>query len=110
MSPRSPSYSYHTPIPPSLGIQHDILALSVLSSSLFSSAANGTVQRWDLRTFRLGGEWLAHDNIVLASDVRTLRRSRTQGWLLTGGNDATVKVRFPLELWGAFLGADGFGD
>ncbi|GAA5877521.1 hypothetical protein JCM3774_005895 [Rhodotorula dairenensis] len=72
--------------------RHDILALSVLGSSLFSCAANGTVQRWDLRTFRLGGEWLAHHNIVLASDVRTLRRSRTQGWLLTGGNDATVKI------------------
>lgn len=51
------------------------------------------MQRWDLRTFRLGGEWLAHHDIALASDVRTLRRSRTQGWLLTGGNDATVKVR-----------------
>ncbi|BGP54969.1 hypothetical protein JCM8202v2_002557 [Rhodotorula sphaerocarpa] len=71
---------------------HDILALSVISSSLFSSSANGTVQRWDLRTFRLCGEWLAHENIVLASDVRTLRRSRTQGWLLTGGNDAKIKI------------------
>ncbi|POY70603.1 hypothetical protein BMF94_6381 [Rhodotorula taiwanensis] len=72
--------------------KHDILALSVIASSLFSSSANGSVQRWDLRTFRLAGEWKAHDNIVLASDVRTLRRSRTQGWLLTGGNDATVKI------------------
>ncbi|BGP43435.1 hypothetical protein JCM10449v2_007470 [Rhodotorula kratochvilovae] len=68
--------------------QHDILTLSVLSTSLFSGSANGTLQRFDLRSFALGGEWEAHRSIVLSSAVGGERR----GWLLTGGNDASLKV------------------
>ncbi|GAA5844298.1 hypothetical protein JCM9279_001759 [Rhodotorula babjevae] len=69
--------------------QHDILTLSVLSTSLFSGSASGTLQRWDLRSFALVGEWDAHKSIVLSSEVIG---GEGRGLLLTGGNDASLKV------------------
>jgi len=75
-------------------LQHDILTLSVLSTSLFSGSANGSLQRWDLRSFALVGEWEAHRSIVLSSEVV---RGEGRGLLLTGGNDASLKVRLFLS-------------
>ncbi|GAA5998967.1 glutamine amidotransferase subunit DUG2 [Rhodotorula paludigena] len=73
--------------------EHDILTLSVLSSSLYSGSANGTLQRWDLRTFKLVHEWEAKCSIVLSSETRKKGSGDDgKGWLLTGGNDASLKV------------------
>ncbi|GAA5873250.1 hypothetical protein JCM8547_008613 [Rhodosporidiobolus lusitaniae] len=66
---------------------HDILTLSVLSSSLFCGSADGTMQRWD-PSFRLVHQWTAHDSIVLSSGVSFVRGNK----LVTGGNDASVRV------------------
>ncbi|GJN94288.1 hypothetical protein Rhopal_007362-T1 [Rhodotorula paludigena] len=75
------------------GYVHDILTLSVLSSSLYSGSANGTLQRWDLRTFKLVHEWEAKCSIVLSSETRKKGSGDDgKGWLLTGGNDASLKV------------------
>ena len=67
--------------------QHDILTLTLLGTSLYSGAANGTLQRWN-KAFNLVHTWPAHDDIVLAS-TSTQEGGRR---LLTGGNDATLKV------------------
>ncbi|BGP03427.1 hypothetical protein JCM10021v2_007160 [Rhodotorula toruloides] len=69
--------------------EHDVLALSVLSSSLYASCANGWIKQWDLRTFKLENAWEGHKSIVLSSEVCRTGRG---GWLLTGGNDASLKV------------------
>lgn len=70
--------------------QHDVLALSVLSSSLYAGCANGWIKQWDLRTFKLENAWEGHRSIVLSSEVCGMGGG---GWLLTGGNDASLKVR-----------------
>lgn len=43
-----------------------------------------------MRSFALVGEWDAHESIVLSSEVVG---GEGRGLLLTGGNDASLKVR-----------------
>ncbi|BGP11341.1 hypothetical protein JCM10049v2_007246 [Rhodotorula toruloides] len=69
--------------------EHDVLALSVLSSSLYAGCANGWIKQWDLRTFKLENAWEGHRSIVLSSEVCGMGGG---GWLLTGGNDASLKI------------------
>ncbi|BGP27612.1 hypothetical protein JCM10295v2_006586 [Rhodotorula toruloides] len=69
--------------------EHDVLALSVLSSSLYAGCANGWIKQWDLRTFKLEQAWEGHKSIVLSSEGC---KTGGGGWLLTGGNDACVKI------------------
>ncbi|GAA6037565.1 hypothetical protein JCM8097_006116 [Rhodosporidiobolus ruineniae] len=79
---------------------HDILTLSILpsSSSLFAGSADGTIQRYD-SSFRLVHQWSAHGasssapaspSIVLSSEISTGRERGNK--LLTGGNDASVRI------------------
>ncbi|GAA5984956.1 hypothetical protein JCM11641_005597 [Rhodosporidiobolus odoratus] len=66
---------------------HDVLTLTVHSSSLFSGLADGSIQRWD-SSFRLVHQWHAHDSIVLSSEISFAKGNK----LITGGNDASVRV------------------
>lgn len=70
--------------------KEDILTISVIDSDFYSGCASGKVQHWD-KGFNLVNTWKAHDHIVLASCSSGDARG-TGGHLITGGNDAIIKV------------------
>ena len=69
-------------------LQIDILTISVLGDDFYSGAADGTLQRWD-KAFNIVSTWPGHTETVLASTTTSLNGR----FLITGGNDAVIKVR-----------------
>ncbi|KAI0061595.1 Zn-dependent exopeptidase [Artomyces pyxidatus] len=68
----------------------DILSLSMLHADLYTFSANGYVNRFS-DTFDCTARWQAHDGIVLSSIV-SHTKDCDEYKLITGGNDAAIKV------------------
>ncbi|KIK56110.1 hypothetical protein GYMLUDRAFT_47327 [Collybiopsis luxurians FD-317 M1] len=67
----------------------DILSMSVIDSDLYTSCANGEVNRFS-GSFDCTASWHAHDGIVLSSVITG--RTASNYMLVTGGNDDNIKV------------------
>ncbi|KAL8283220.1 hypothetical protein RQP46_005998 [Phenoliferia psychrophenolica] len=65
----------------------DILTISVLGDDFYSGAADGSLQRWD-KAFNIVSTWPGHSETVLASTTTSLNGR----FLITGGNDAVIKI------------------
>ncbi|KAF9046463.1 hypothetical protein BJ165DRAFT_1345379 [Panaeolus papilionaceus] len=71
----------------------DIISMTMLGTDLYTSSANGWVNRWSA-SFDCTASWKAHEGIALSSIVASRDRiGNNQGYyLLTGSNDDNIKV------------------
>ncbi|EJU03191.1 glutathione degradosome [Dacryopinax primogenitus] len=74
----------------------DVLALTLLGTDLYAASANGQIQRWN-GSFEQTASWHAHEGSVLSALIvapraEVIHDNRSQYQLVTGANDATMKL------------------
>ncbi|KAF3287025.1 hypothetical protein TWF132_008714 [Orbilia oligospora] len=70
------------------GHQDDVLTMTVRDNCIWSGSASGYVRKWSQR-FELLGRWKAHDGLILASDLKSVKG---RDLYLSGGNDDCISV------------------
>lgn len=70
------------------GHQDDVLTMTVRDNCIWSGGASGYVRKWSQR-FELLGRWKAHDGLILASDLKSVKG---RDLYLSGGNDDCISV------------------